>query len=77
MEFYPAVITKRKCKSFNYLPKHGLTPGELAFKAGVGLRFLRELGRGKTTVQLDKVNIVLNMFGKELGVTDIPREIEQ
>ena len=48
----------------------GLTQEELAFKAGVGLRFLRELERGKTTVQLDKVNVVLNMFGKEVGITD-------
>jgi len=54
----------------NSRKKHGLTQEELAFKAGVGLRFLRELERGKTTVQLDKVNVVLNMFGKELGVTD-------
>lgn len=50
--------------------KYGLTQEELAFKAGVGLRFLRELERGKTTVQVDKVNAVLNMFGKELGVID-------
>ncbi|RXK81393.1 type II toxin-antitoxin system Y4mF family antitoxin [Filimonas effusa] len=50
--------------------KHRLTQEDLAFKAGVGLRFLRELERGKTTVQLDKVNAVLNMFGKQVGVTD-------
>ncbi|TDQ07491.1 y4mF family transcriptional regulator [Pedobacter metabolipauper] len=48
--------------------KNGLSQEELAFKAGVGLRFMRELERGKTTVQLDKVNDVLNMFGKEVGV---------
>ena len=45
--------------------KHDLSQEELAFKAGVGLRFLRELETGKTTVRLDKVNVVLNMFGKE------------
>jgi len=50
--------------------RHKLTQEELAFKSGVGLRFLRELERGKTTVQLDKVNVVLNMFGKELGIID-------
>ena len=61
----------------NSRKKHGLTQEELAFKAGVGLRFLRELERGKTTVQLDKVNIVLNMFGKELGVTDKQAEHDQ
>ena len=61
----------------NSRKKHGLTQEELAFKAGVGLRFLRELERGKTTVRLDKVNIVLNMFGKELGVTDKQPENDQ
>jgi len=50
--------------------KHGLSQEDLAFKAGVGLRFLRELERGKTTVQLDKVNEVLKMFGKQVGVID-------
>ncbi|MEE1885075.1 helix-turn-helix transcriptional regulator [Pedobacter flavus] len=58
----------------NSRKKHKLTQEELAFKAGVGLRFLRELERGKETVRLDKVNVVLNMFGKELGVTDIQAE---
>lgn len=61
----------------NSRKKHGLTQEELAFKAGVGIRFLRELERGKTTVQLDKVNVVLNMFGKELGVTDKKPENDQ
>jgi len=61
----------------NSRKKHGLTQEELAFKAGVGLRFLRELERGKTTVQLDKVNVVLNMFGKELGVIDKQPENDQ
>ena len=61
----------------NSRKKHGLTQEELAFKAGVGLRFLRELERGKTTVQLDKVNVVLNMFGKKLGVTDKKPENDQ
>lgn len=37
----------------------GLTQPELAEKAGVGLRFARELEQGKTTLRLDKVNQVL------------------
>jgi y4mF family transcriptional regulator len=45
-----------------------LTQPELAERAGVGLRFVRELERGKQTVQLDKVNQVLALFGSELGV---------
>ena len=44
----------------------GLTQVELSERAGVGLRFVRELERGKSTVQLDKVNMVLKLFGEEL-----------
>ncbi len=40
----------------------------LAAKAGVGLRFVREMERGKTTLRLDKINVVLALFGKEVGV---------
>lgn len=45
----------------------GLTQPELAEKAGVGLRFIRELEQGKETLRLDKVNQVLNLFGYETG----------
>lgn len=45
----------------------GLTQPELAEKAGVGLRFLRELEQGKKTLRLDKVNQVLHLFGYEMG----------
>lgn len=48
--------------------QHGLTQEELAAKAGVGLRFLRELEADKPTLRMDKVNLVLEMFGSELGV---------
>ena len=44
-----------------------LTQPELAEKAGVGLRFVRELEQGKKTLRLDKVNQVLQLFGHELG----------
>lgn len=44
-----------------------LTQPELSLKAGVGLRFLRDLEQGKPTLRLDKVNQVLQMFGHELG----------
>lgn len=44
-----------------------LTQVELAQKAGVGLRFLRELEQGKETLRMDKVNQVLSMFGHKLG----------
>ena len=52
----------------------GITQQELAQKAGVGLRFIRDLEQGKPTVQLAKVNQVLFMFGLELGAVPIDRE---
>ena len=45
----------------------GLTQPDLAEKAGVGLRFVRELEQGKETLRLDKVNQVLKLFGYEMG----------
>jgi y4mF family transcriptional regulator len=44
-----------------------LTQPELAEKAGVGLRFLRDLEQGKSTLRMDKVNQILQLFGHELG----------
>ncbi len=41
---------------------------ELSERAGVGLRFIRELERGKPTVRLDKVDQVLEFFGYRLEV---------
>jgi len=50
--------------------EYNLTQEDLAVKSGVGLRFLRELEQGKPTVRMDKVNQVLKLFNKELGVCD-------
>ena len=44
-----------------------LTQQELAEKAGVGLRLLRDLEQGKKTLRLDKVNQVLALFGYGVG----------
>lgn len=44
----------------------GLTQVQLAKRAGVGLRFVRELEQGKPTVRLDKINQVLDLLGYEL-----------
>lgn len=49
----------------------GLTQEQMALKAGVGLRFVRDLEQGKETLRLDKVNQVLALFGKEVGVVDL------
>jgi len=45
-----------------------LTQVELAERVGVGLRFIRELERGKPTVRMDKVNQVLEFFGHHIEV---------
>lgn len=50
----------------NLRKKIGLTQIDFAKRAGVGLRFLRELERGKTTVRLDKLNQVLDFLGVHL-----------
>ena len=54
-----------------------LSQVELAFKSGVGLRFVRELEQGKTTLRLDKVNQVLALFGKQVGITDLDHVEEE
>ena len=53
---------------------HKLTQPELAIKAGVGLRFIRDMEQGKTTLRMDKVNDVLRLFGEMLGPVSIDRE---
>ena len=49
---------------------------ELSEKSGVGLRFVRELEQGKTTLRLDKVNQILNLFGCEVGVVPMAKTDE-
>ena len=51
-----------------------LTQAKLAAKAGVGLRFIRDLEQGKSSLRTDTVNKVLFLFGKCLGAVDLPKE---
>ena len=55
-----AKYVKEKRKEF------GLTQVDLSQKAGVGLRFVRELEQGKETLRLDKVNQGLKLFGSQM-----------
>jgi len=61
---------KAKRKAFN------LTQEDLARKAGVGLRVIREMEQEKATLRMDKVNQVLALFGSELGVMQKTRSDE-
>ncbi|MDR0767821.1 MAG: type II toxin-antitoxin system Y4mF family antitoxin [Methanosarcinales archaeon] len=54
--------------------KANLTQVELSKKAGVGLRFIRDLEQEKETLRMDKVNQVLFLFGSELGVVPLNEE---
>lgn len=44
----------------------GPTQEEFAMRAGLGLRFVRELEQGKETLRMDKVNEALAMFDMQL-----------
>lgn len=46
----------------------GLTQGQTSGFIGVGVRFLGELERGKTTVELGRVLQVLDALGLELHI---------
>ena len=54
--------------------KQHWTQKDLAFYGGVGLRFIRELEQGKTTLRMDKVNPILDMFGAVLTPGPIERD---
>jgi len=60
------VKTKRK--------ELGLTQKMLADKSGVGLRFIRELENAKPSLQMNKVNQVLMLFGYKLGPVPLNRK---
>ncbi len=53
-----------------------ITQIELAEKANVGLRFVRDLEQGKKTLRMDKVNDVLILFGAHLGAIENVNENE-
>ena len=44
-----------------------LTQEDFAKRAGVGLRFIRDLEQGKESLKTDTLNKVLKLFGKTLG----------
>jgi y4mF family transcriptional regulator len=56
-----AAFVKERRKEVN------LTQEEFAERAGVALTVLRKIEQGKSNMNLDKVNLVLSMFGHELA----------
>lgn len=52
-----AVFLKQKRKETS------LTQDDLARKAGVGLRFIRDVEQGKKSLRLETLNAVLSLFG--------------
>jgi predicted transcriptional regulator len=57
--------------------KANLTQPQLALKAGVGLRFIRDLEQGKQqNFRTDTLNKVLRLFGKCLGPVELPADYD-
>lgn len=61
--------TKLSAVVKNLRKEYGLTQEDLALKSGVGLCFVRNLEQGKTTLRMDKVNQLLDLFNYELMAT--------
>ncbi|HOG25322.1 MAG TPA: type II toxin-antitoxin system Y4mF family antitoxin [Bacteroidales bacterium] len=59
-----AAFVKERRKEVN------LTQEELADRAGIALTVIRKIEQGKTNLNMDKVNLVLRMFGHELAPVD-------
>ena len=55
---------------------HNLTQLDLSQKSGLGLRLIREIEQGKTSMRMDKVNQLLELFGMELIPAPKQRNIE-
>jgi len=54
-------FVKKRRKEIN------LTQEEFAERTGVALTVVRKIEQGKTNLNMDKVNLVLKMFGHELA----------
>lgn len=53
-----------------------LTQREFAERAGVALTVVRKIEQGKTNLNMEKVNLILRMFGHRLAVVEDKMEIE-
>ena len=48
-----------------------ITQEEFAERTGVALTVIRKIEQGKTNLNVDKVNLVLSMFGHELAPVSV------
>lgn len=53
-----------------------MTQEEFAAKIGVALTVIRKIEQGKKNLNMDKVNVVLSMFGHQLAPVN-SKEIEE
>lgn len=53
-----------------------LTQEEFAERSGLALTVIRKIEQGKTNLNMDKVNLVLRMFGHELAPVNT-KELEE
>jgi len=65
MELSELVKTRRKAVE--------LTQKEFAERSGVALTVVRKIEQGKTNLNMDKVNLVLRMFGHTLAAVPIKK----
>ena len=54
----------------------GLTQEEFAERSGVALTVIRKIEQGKTNLNMDRVNLVLKMFGHILAPVNL-KKIEE
>lgn len=73
-------MTKKTTEIINLVKSRrkqlGITQKDLAERAGVGLRFVRDLEQGKESLQINKVNQVLALFGYKIGPVKISNRDE-
>lgn len=63
-------IIKQKRKA------NGLTQEDLSLKSGLGLRLIREIEQGKTSMRMDKINQLMALFGMVLTPAPKSRDNE-
>ena len=61
-------FVKQRRKSVN------LTQEEFAERSGVALTVIRKIEQGKTNLNMDKVNLVLKMFGHKLAPVQMKKQ---